>query len=442
MRYPENVLDFAKNSRIDIDITKWITQGASKKSRFKLFDDVGQIYEIQLAKMEFSTLKHSLKDLIKRAAYFEEVNGCKTYHYWLSQVTGKGQIGHSNQYLTHWFYPYKGKFHGQMIKALINFMGIKEDGLILDPFAGSGTALIEAATLNIPSIGIEINPALCIVSRIKIDSLSLDYNNFHDFIKKASVEKIFKYFSDKFFSPQWKIDSTQLNTEATELLEKIWKTQLPPGKVYHTSSKWRNLLLLIFFHALSDYTYLKGTSKEMTLLEFFQKDLQEYLETLKKCYETFKKLALKIGPAKVLLGDALNIPLEDSSVDGIITSPPYSIALDYVKNDRHLLDYLSINADALREKMVGLKGSKNEKLRLYDEDMRKSIQEMKRVLKKGSYAAILLGDVVVAGKRTKFCQRILDYAEELNFSDAWMIKRPILGGYARLRYEYIILLRK
>ena len=30
-----------------------------------------------------------------------------------------------NQYLTHWFYPYKGKFHPQMIRALANILKVR-----------------------------------------------------------------------------------------------------------------------------------------------------------------------------------------------------------------------------------------------------------------------------------------------------------------------------
>lgn len=168
------------------DILDWITNGRSNDAQFKLFDDVGQIYEAQLAKMEFSTLGDDLEVFRKRTAYFEEVGEKKTDHYYISSVKGKGQIGHSNQYITHWFYPYKGKFHGQMIKAIINFMGIPKNGLVLDPYVGSGTALVECATMGIPSVGVEINPALCIVSQIKADSLTIDYPQFQQFISQVS----------------------------------------------------------------------------------------------------------------------------------------------------------------------------------------------------------------------------------------------------------------
>ena len=74
--------------------------------------------------------------------------------------------------------------------------------------------------------------------------------------------------------------------------------------------------------------------------------------------------------------------------------------------------------------------------------MNKSLREIHRVLKPGSCAAILLGDVVVGTFRTNFAKEIIAWSSELAFSEAELIRRPILGGYARLRYEYIILLRK
>ncbi len=422
---------------------KWVTEDVYKTNGLKLFDDVGQIYELQLAKMEFRTFERDLEKFRKRTAYFELVNGEKSYHYFLSKVKGKGQIGHTNQYLTHWFYPYKGKFHGQMIKAIINFIGAEGKDIILDPFMGSGTTLIEATTVGTQSIGIEINPALCIVSQIKLDALTIDYPEFNSNLKEKKLNAIFEYFhnAQKYLNERiWKIELKVY--DAREILGELWDNHFPDSFVKDYPFKWRNILLLIYLHALSDYTYLKGTTKEKSLREFFFINFKEYSETLEGCYKTFKRLGIIPQGYKVLLGSALNLPMNDDSIKGIVTSPPYSIALDYVKNDLHLLKYLGIDTTLLRNEMIGLKGKKEEKLKLYENDMRRSIEEMHRVLQKNGWAAIVLGDVVVNNKRTNFCEKIIDWACEIGFKDAYAMKRPILGGFARLRYEYILFLQK
>jgi len=427
-----------------VDPIEWITEGKYKSEGFKLFDDVGQIYELQLAKMEFSTLGEDLSTFKRRTAYFEEVAGEKSDHFYLSNVKGKGQIGHSNQYLTHWFYPYKGKFHGQMIKAMINFIGAAKGDIVLDPFTGSGTTLIEASILGIKSYGIEINPALSIVSQIKADALTIEYPQFSSEIRGNVLSKIFNYFQKAghhLQAKRWQLDLNQ-RKNAKELLEEAWDIHLPPSFIHKLPFKWRNLLLLIYLHALSDFTYLKGTNKQRSLEEFFMINFYEYLETLRNTHFVLHKLNIQPEPPTIFLASALELPIEPNSVKGIITSPPYSIALDYVRNDLHLLNYLGIDTSSLREEMVGLKGKKSEKLQLYERDIKKSIEEMYRVLTPGGWAVVVLGDVVINGGRTDFCDKIIKWAPQMGFSDACAMKRPILGGFARLRYEYIIFLQK
>lgn len=106
----------------------------------ELMDKVQFIYELVLAKLELEGLsakfettssmrKFKLLDgdeelLRRRVAYFKRINGQVTDYERLVQFNQTSSI---NQYLTHWIYPYKGKFHPQMIRALLNFIGVKKD---------------------------------------------------------------------------------------------------------------------------------------------------------------------------------------------------------------------------------------------------------------------------------------------------------------------------
>src|SRR6476646_8363433 len=89
-------------------------------------------------------------------------------------------------YATHGLFPYRGKFHPQMIKALINLIGIKEDEVLLDPMMGSGTTNIEASIMGIDSIGVDISPFCVLMVNSKINGLLLDPEPLKDCIANSS----------------------------------------------------------------------------------------------------------------------------------------------------------------------------------------------------------------------------------------------------------------
>ncbi len=57
-------------------------------------------------------------------------------------------------------FPWNGQFSPQLIEVLLRTYAPR-NGLVLDPFAGSGTVLYEAGSRGIPVVGSEINPAAC-----------------------------------------------------------------------------------------------------------------------------------------------------------------------------------------------------------------------------------------------------------------------------------------
>src|SRR5215217_4684636 len=63
----------------------------------------------------------------------------------------------------HW---HPGRFASQLPAALIGVLS-NEGDLVLDPFAGSGTTLVEAQRLLRRSVGIDLNPISCLISEAK-----------------------------------------------------------------------------------------------------------------------------------------------------------------------------------------------------------------------------------------------------------------------------------
>jgi DNA modification methylase len=82
----------------------------------------------------------------------------------------------STGYATHGLFPYRGKFHPQLIKGLLNILGVEKGETILDPMAGSGTANVEAALMGINSVACDVSPFCQFMIKVKYESLTIDLN--------------------------------------------------------------------------------------------------------------------------------------------------------------------------------------------------------------------------------------------------------------------------
>ena len=69
--------------------------------------------------------------------------------------------------LTHYLLRYPAKFHPPVVRALLERYTTPGD-VVLDPFCGSGTLLVEARTLGRTSIGVDVDPFAVAVTMAKV----------------------------------------------------------------------------------------------------------------------------------------------------------------------------------------------------------------------------------------------------------------------------------
>lgn len=92
----------------------------------------------------------------------------------------------------HRLHPYKGKFIPQLVEYFLDThtddfkkqVYFNKGDIILDPFCGSGTTLVQANELGIHSIGIDISEFNALVSNVKISDI--DFNILENEIKRIS----------------------------------------------------------------------------------------------------------------------------------------------------------------------------------------------------------------------------------------------------------------
>ena len=143
----------------------------SNRFNFVPISDELTEFEKKLSKLELIRYIEHPELFYKEAAYFKKVDEKDSYYYLFSKIKSN-DFNKGSGYLTHGFDFYRGSFHGQMIRGLINYCNLKGDSIILDPFCGSGTTLVESSLLGFNSIGIDINPIACLNSKIKTNVLN------------------------------------------------------------------------------------------------------------------------------------------------------------------------------------------------------------------------------------------------------------------------------
>ena len=396
-----------------------------ENEQLSLLDNVQFIYELSLAQLELQSLEVYFEmtnilrnfklietqnddDLLKKLAYFKSVKGNPTYYY---QIIQKNRTRSVNQYLTHWIYPYKGKFHPQMIRALLNIIGLEQGDTVLDPYIGSGTTALEAQLLGINCIGIDVSPLCVIQSKVKTESIDVlsEILEWKDEIIKNIEPSLFNMNGNT-------IDNT-INI-------------IPNGRV-------RNFYKMAKLVSISD-----NVRRGKDFKTAFVKNIEMMIASVSDYIEIKNDLNLKLGNIDIKTGDSRSLPLENNSIDGIITSPPYSIALDYVSNDAHALEEFGYNLSEIREEFIGVRGKGLTRIDLYNDDMKNSLEEMYRVLKPNKYAAIVIGNATYMKQEVKTVEFTINYAEKIGFKLVKNIDKIIFGLYNVMQKENILIFQK
>ena len=395
-------------------------------NNIQLLPSVDELFEIEMAYLEFYCL--SKEQLLERSAFIKSIDNEHTRHYLLysnyneainenrsAQTQTYFEAGQfSTGYATHGLFPYRGKFHPQLIKGLLNILGVEKGETILDPMAGSGTANVEAALMGINSVACDVSPFCRFMIQVKYESLTIDA----DLLENTPLDhkKLFDFF------------------KKGNVFQRI--TEIKDAE----KQKTYNLAFLAWLDALGYSKRVVRSNHE----QLFEKVLPRYVETVKSTLKNPYYNQSEIGEVEILPNsEALKIELPDESIDCVITSPPYSFAIDYVENDKDQLDFLGYDTKELKNKLIGLRGkNKTERLNNYFDDMDKVCAEISRVLKKDKYFCMIIGSNTNQTGGIRLEQTIIDSAKKYDLSLVKSILKPIKGMRNTMKDKYILIFRK
>lgn len=244
-----------------------------------------------------------------------------------------------NEYLGHCFHKYKAKFFPRLARALINICADDRIAPVLDPMAGSGTTLLEAALMGIPAIGFDIDPLSAMISNLKARSVRGEGFSLDRLLQsvpgRRSPHGQYGLFETKGgrVTPLPAFISRKISKEAASEIEQEWSVLVGLAQKLH-SSKHTAFAKLALSHAVSTKISLRwmGTGDNRFAISVASRSLGEiYSSHLRLLNERLRTLD-RLTDAGILGGvptlatskaDARALPMPAHSVGGVVTSPPY-----------------------------------------------------------------------------------------------------------------------
>ena len=151
----------------------------------------------------------------------------------------------------HRLHPYKGKFIPQLVEYFIDNHTddfkqktfFKKGDIILDPFSGSGTTLVQANELGIHSIGIDISRFNCMITDTKLlnynlDSLTREIKNINLAIAKFETDEKIEEFEKELYTELTKFNNK--NFPSPDFKRKVYKREINENK--HAVEKGKEFL--------------------------------------------------------------------------------------------------------------------------------------------------------------------------------------------------------
>jgi len=270
--------------------------------------------------------------------------------------------------------PWNGQFSPQLIQVLLSYYS-KQTDIVFDPFLGSGTTLLEAGELSRQAYGTEINFAAICLSRI-YELINVDFserivliNAFENLLIKNGI-----IFSD-FFENK--------NIDVSVNMKKFISK--------YSNSKYK--ILLDSFVILADF-YKNN---------FSAKCLEMKWHKLKSLI-----MSLPVSPKKIetLQEDARETSFQDSTIDFIVTSPPYINVFNYHqqyrKSSEHLNGSVLLSAKAEIGSNRKNRSNRYNTVTQYCIDMGIVFNEINRICKNDSRVIFILGRESQVMKTTFF----------------------------------------
>ncbi|MFX0065617.1 MAG: DNA methyltransferase [Candidatus Hermodarchaeota archaeon] len=247
-------------------------------------------------------------------------------------------------YSTHSFHSYPAKFIPNIPHHLIKLFS-KPKELVLDPFCGSGTSCLEALFLGRESIGVDLNPLAILISKVKTtplneharlrcsDILETIEQEYQEALKNIKSINQREEISDiKMLDlPKIRLPNRLISKKFTK--EMIGTLTIIKSSIDSIDDKDIQDFFMVAFSSVIRTVIESRSRKKTEIMVNFRNKVRSMLKTMSSFsieVEPIIKTGIKIP--QIIKHDARHLDfIPTSSIDLVVTSPPYINALDYYR---------------------------------------------------------------------------------------------------------------
>jgi hypothetical protein len=305
----------------------------------------------------------------------------------------------------HGFHSYPARMHPLTARRLVE--GFSRPGdVVLDPFCGSGTVLVEAKLAGRKAIGVDANPLAIRLAARKLRNATEEQR-----VRLVEAARAVAASADE--RRKAKSGPTHRYGQADlALFERHVLLELDGlrAAIDRTSDRaLRGDLELVFSSMLTKLSRRTSDTSERELARRIAAGYPARL-FVRKTEELVARLGevateLAAGPPfRVIEGDARELAgIDDASVDLVITSPPYPGVYDYLAHHEARLRWLRLPPDRFARAEIGARRTLDAMgpsggVARWESEIFDVLVALRRVLRPSRAAVLLLADSVVAGQ--------------------------------------------
>jgi hypothetical protein len=340
-------------------------------------------------------------------------------------------------------HPYPAKFIPEIPGSLLDCIPLSKGETVFDPFVGSGTTLIECQKRGVRSVGVDLNPIACLISRVKTGTLPDRADTVLDnvvAIARKSVGRVPTIPNlDHWFEKEIQLSIARL----------CYAIDHVPAAYHDILKLGLSSILVRISNQDSDtrYAAVKKNLNAQAVLTFFQTAVRRILQSL-----AARRYAL--SPAKVIEADTLAIkPMEIGRVGAIITSPPYPNAYEYWLYHKYRMYWLGFDPIAVRAREIGARAhffkTRHHTADHFVHQMRTTFALIDEILLPHGYAAFVVGRSRIHGETIDNAAIIACVAKDFGFQLAFQVERTIAASrksfnlsHANIKTESVLVVRR